>query len=132
MSIRLFAYGTLREGRAPSEIAETASQLRLIGKAVARGRLFELGAYPGAVFASPDDPGDDRNASEIDGEVFEVPDERVLRALDAYEGFEQDDPAASLFSRLRIEVRMGGSGDSVACWAYQYNRPVREVAPQWR
>jgi gamma-glutamylcyclotransferase (GGCT)/AIG2-like uncharacterized protein YtfP len=122
MSIRLFAYGTLRQGHALREIAEAAAQLRPIGKGVARGRLYDLGAYPGAVFASGEDAG------EIEGEVFEVPDEAVLRALDAYEGFEPDDPAASLFVRIPIEVRMAGRGDSVFCWAYQYNRPVREVA----
>jgi gamma-glutamylcyclotransferase (GGCT)/AIG2-like uncharacterized protein YtfP len=119
MSIRLFVYGTLREGRAPREIADTAALMQAIGRGVARGRVYDLGAYPGAVFALGEASG------EIEGEVFEVPDEDVLRALDAYEGFEPDDPEASLFLRIRIEVRM--SGESIDCWAYQYNRAVSEA-----
>jgi len=122
MSIRLFAYGTLREGRAPREIADTVAKLRPMGKGVARGRLYDLGAYPGAVFVSSD------SAGKIEGEVFEVPDEGVLQALDAYEGFEPDDPVASLFVRIPIEVRMTETGDRIECWGYQYNRPVGEVA----
>jgi gamma-glutamylcyclotransferase (GGCT)/AIG2-like uncharacterized protein YtfP len=122
MSICLFAYGTLREGRAPREIADTAALMQPIGKGVARGRVYDLGAYPGAVFSVCED------AREIEGEVFEVPDEAVLRALDAYEGFEPNDPAASLFVRVRIEVQMSGTGESIDCWAYQYNRLIFEAA----
>jgi len=120
MAICLFAYGTLREGRAPREIAKTVAQLRPIGKGVARGRVYDVGAYPGAIFDSREAAG------EVEGEVFEVPDEVVLKALDDYEGFDPDDPAASLFVRRNIEVRMNGK--DIGCWAYQYNRQISEAA----
>ena len=131
MSIRLFAYGTLRQGSAPAEIAAAVASLRSVGRGIARGRLYSLGAYPGASFAV-------RGAAEaamtdgwieIEGEVYEVPDARVWQELDAYEGFEPSDPAASLFLRREIDVRMIDGGEIAVCWAYEYNCPA-EIALQ--
>jgi gamma-glutamylcyclotransferase (GGCT)/AIG2-like uncharacterized protein YtfP len=122
MRARLFVYGTLRKGHAPPEIADAVAQLEPLGKGVARGQLYDLGAYPGAVFESGP------NAAPIEGEVYAVPDERALRALDTYEGYIPDDPEESLFLRLQIEVRMAATGDTAVCWAYQYNQPIREPA----
>ena len=48
----------------------------------------------------------------------------IWSELDGYEGFEPSDPAASLFVRRQIEVRLSESGESAICWAYEYNRPV--------
>ena len=124
MSMRLFAYGTLRAGLAPPEIAEAVARLQPLGKGAARGRLYDLGAYPGAVFAL----AGNETAVDIEGEVYEVPDAGTLRRLDAYEGFEADNPDTSLFIRRQIEVRMVGDGESVGCWAYEYNWPVEGMA----
>jgi len=126
MSIRLFAYGTLRQGSAPAEIAETVASLRPVGRGIARGRLYDLGAYPGASFAVRDaaaTAGAD-GCIEIEGEIYEVPDARIWQELDAYEGFEPSDPAASLFVRREIDVRMIDGGEIAVCWAYEYNRPA--------
>ena len=118
MSTRLFAYGTLRQGgSAPAEIAAAVATLRPLGKGVARGQLYDLGAYPGAVFA-----GDTLGATDIDGEVYEVPDASTWQQLDAYEGFEPGDLASSLFVRRQIDVRMAEGGGDAVCWAYEYNR----------
>jgi gamma-glutamylcyclotransferase (GGCT)/AIG2-like uncharacterized protein YtfP len=42
-------YGTLRPGRAPAAVAAVVATLRPLGAARVRGRLYDLGAYPGAV-----------------------------------------------------------------------------------
>jgi len=147
MSIKLFAYGTLRHGSAPAEIAKAVATLRPIGRGVAPGWLYDLGVYPGAVFGILDpkagilDPKTgildpmtgipgfaaavDPGCKDIEGEVYEVPDSAALRQLDAYEGFELDNPAASLFVRRQIDVSMIESGERFVCWAYEYNRPAR-------
>jgi gamma-glutamylcyclotransferase (GGCT)/AIG2-like uncharacterized protein YtfP len=123
MPARLFVYGTLRQGQAPPEIASAVAQLQPLGRGVARGRLYNLGAYPGALFAS------DPDASTIDGEVYAVPNEGVLQALDNYEGFAPDNPEESLFVRKQIEIRMTSTGETTPCWAYEYNQPVEFRQP---
>jgi len=126
MPSKLFAYGTLRQGTAPVEIAQAVARLRRVGSGVARGQLFDLGVYPGAVFAGAGVAAAAR-CGEIAGEIYEVPDSRTWGELDGYEGFEPSDPAASLFVRRQIEVRLCESGERAICWAYEYNRPVEFV-----
>jgi gamma-glutamylcyclotransferase (GGCT)/AIG2-like uncharacterized protein YtfP len=128
MLSKLFAYGTLRQGAAPAEIAHAVARLRWVGTGVVRGRLFDLGAYPGAVFAVPGATAEAAAlCGEIAGEIYEVPDMAIWRELDGYEGFEASDPAASLFVRRQIEVRPSEGGELAICWAYEYNRPVEFV-----
>ena len=47
-------------------------------------------------------------------------DANVLRALDAYEGFDPQAPEASEFVRVRESVEMS-EGGAVECWFYRYN-----------
>ena len=75
--------------------------------------LYHLGEYPGLVL----DPA----ATEVQGTIFAVPDEAVLAALDAYEGFEPDDPARSLFVRTRVAATLP-DGRALDCSVYVYNR----------
>ena len=49
MSDTLFAYGTLRPGHAPDEIAPAVEKLRRVGEGFVTGVLYDLGNYPGAV-----------------------------------------------------------------------------------
>jgi gamma-glutamylcyclotransferase (GGCT)/AIG2-like uncharacterized protein YtfP len=112
----LFIYGTLHPDRAPSEIAAAARRLRPIGPATIRGRLYHLGAYPGAVL-------DDTAPETIPGELFTVPDAQTLAALDAYEDFRPGDPANSLFLRAQTIATLPG-GPTLTCWVYTYNREI--------
>jgi gamma-glutamylcyclotransferase (GGCT)/AIG2-like uncharacterized protein YtfP len=121
----LFTYGTLQSGQAPPEIAPVAARLRSLGTATACGRRFDLGAYPGAIFSSLSGP-----TSLVPGELFEVPDASTLHALDQYEGFLPANPEQSLFIRLQIEVNRTTTGESIRCWAYQYNQSVPEPSRQ--
>ncbi len=115
MEERVFLYGTLRPGHAPPEIADAVSRLRRIGSGTIRGRLHDLGAYPGVVL--------DDAAAEVRGEVFAVPDAVTLAQMDTYEGYYAGNAAGSLFLRVKVEVALD-DGASEACWIYVYNRPL--------
>jgi gamma-glutamylcyclotransferase (GGCT)/AIG2-like uncharacterized protein YtfP len=91
--------------------------LRLVGKGVACGRLYDLGVYPAAIF-------DAGASTPIEGEVYEVPSLRMLQQLDIYEGFFPESPEASLFVRRRRNIRIVESGRDMMCWVYEYNRPL--------
>jgi len=82
---------------------------KLIDKGSTSGLLYDLGAYPGAVFAA----GARRR---IIGEVFRLgAHARLLARLDRYEGITgaEDD----MLNRLLVEVRLDRGG-IVEAWAY--------------
>ena len=115
MSEYLFVYGTLQPGRAPVEISAVVRALRSVGAGRVRGVLYDLGEFPGAVL---DEHGD----SEVEGTVFELPEEpTALRRLDGYEEFDPDAPEGSLFRRVSHAVRLD-TGKMLSCWIYVYNR----------
>lgn len=115
----LFAYGTLRPGFAPREVAGLFRRIIRIGAASVPGRLYNLGDYPGAIL-------DPNSEAKIIGEIFQLPtDVETLAALDAYEGVDPADPAASLFARRKCDALLNDGGQ-LECWVYEYNR---EIAP---
>lgn len=113
MPTTLFIYGTLHPERAPREIAPIAHRLTPIGPATICARLYNLGAYPGAIL----DPA----APPISGELFTVPDAATLAALDAYEDYRPADPANSLFIRVETTATTP-DGSTHPCEVYVYNR----------
>ena len=116
MPYLLFIYGTLHPDRAPREIAAAVRRLTPVGPATIRARLYNLGAYPGAIL--------DPTAPPISGHLFTVPDAATLAALDAYEDFRPTDPAASLFLRVETTATLP-DGSHHPCWVYVYNRQVQ-------
>lgn len=116
MSERLFVYGTLRPDHAPSEIADAVKTLQPVGPGTIRGRLYNLGSYPGVIL-------DEKANEEVHGEVFVVPHHGTLARLDAYEEFHPHDPESSLFKRQKTTVTLG-NGSSELCWVYVYNRAL--------
>jgi gamma-glutamylcyclotransferase (GGCT)/AIG2-like uncharacterized protein YtfP len=111
----LFVYGTLDPAHAPAEIAAAVLRLRPVGSGSVRGRLYDLGEYPGAVVSRT-------SPSVIKGKVFELPeDQQVLSSIDTYEGFDPDHPRSSLFVRKRWPVTLA-DGSRMMCWIYTYNR----------
>ncbi len=100
----LFVYGSLRRGeRAEALLAGGAC----LGAARTRGRLYDLGAYPGLVAS-------DEEADVVHGELWSVP-EALLPRLDRYEG--------DAYRRERTSV-LPESGPAVEAWLYLYLRPV--------
>jgi len=115
MTRYLFTYGTLLPEHAPTEIASVVEQLRKVGSGAVRGRLYDLGEYPGAVL-------DPSSSKKISGAVFQLPDDpAVLAKLDAYEGFQPRTRRSSLFVRTLCPVTMR-NGRRLRCWIYVYNR----------
>jgi gamma-glutamylcyclotransferase (GGCT)/AIG2-like uncharacterized protein YtfP len=119
----LFIYGTLHPDRAPREIAPVVALLRPLGAATLRGRLLDLGPYPGLLL-----PGDDL----VSGELFALPEDRELEAriwlaLDAYEDFQPASPETSLFTRVLTRVALP-DGSPRRAWVYLFNQPVRYPA----
>jgi gamma-glutamylcyclotransferase (GGCT)/AIG2-like uncharacterized protein YtfP len=122
MTHHLFVYGTLSPQHAPPEIAATVRRLRPVGAASVRGRLYDLGEYPGAILSKS-------SRSVIRGEVFELPsDAQTLSSLDNYEGFEPGKPSSSLFVR-RIWPVVMDDGTRLRCWVYVYNGDTRRALP---
>ena len=118
----LFVYGTLSPRNAPPEIASTVRRLRPVGAATVRGRLYDLGEYPGAIL-------NEKSRSLIRGEVFELPPDRsTLISLDDYEGFEPTKPGSSLFLRRVWPVTMD-DGKRLRCWVYIYNGDMKDAQP---
>ncbi len=105
----LFAYGTLQPGLAPAAVRAAVDRLTFVGVGSARGRLYDLGEYPGA----------DLDADgTVHGRVYELPaDVAVLAAFDRYEG------VPDLYVRRAVRVDLSNGG-RLTCWAYQYNQPL--------
>ncbi|HEX8634060.1 MAG TPA: gamma-glutamylcyclotransferase family protein [Pyrinomonadaceae bacterium] len=120
MSEYLFVYGTLRPSHAPAEVAAIVKKLRKVGIGHIRGRLYDLGEYPGAILDASAD-------TAISGEVFAIPNEdAVLSVLDSYEDFDSSDPENSLFVRKQHPVTLS-DGRKLKCWVYVYNRDLGEA-----
>lgn len=93
-----------------------------MGQATVRGRLYDLGEYPGAVLS-------EKSRSVIRGEVFELPGDRsTLTSLDDYEGFEPNKRSSSLFLRRTWPVTMD-DGKRLRCWVYVYNGTMKDARP---
>lgn len=115
----LFIYGTLHPDRAPAEVAPAVALLKPLGPATLRGRLLDLGAYPGLLL-----PGE----AIVPGQLFAFPDDRALRhrvwsALDAYEDFRPASPETSLFTRVLAPVTLP-CGAQLQAWVYLFNEAV--------
>ena len=106
---RLFVYGTLRAGHEPAAIRDVVRTLRRGGAARLRGRLYDLGPYPGAIA--------DSAADWIHGEIVELTAASPpLAWFDAYEDCVPGAPETGVFRRERHRVETGTG--AVECWVY--------------
>jgi len=115
----VFFYGTLmspfnRPGR-----QRITPMLVAKGRGTIRAALFDLGIYPAAI------PADDN--SLVWGEVYETSDPlSVLAVLDEIEGYRQNEPERSLYTRVLTDVTLEG-GRTEKAWAYFYNAPLGQA-----
>lgn len=109
----LFVCGTLTSDYVGGEIAQVMERLGMVGLGLVRGKLYNLGEYPGAV-------PDSSSSKLIYGELYQLrDDENTLAALDKYEGFDPTKPDECLFVRERTIVKLPG-GPDVEAWIYAY------------
>ena len=82
------------------------------GRGFVRGRVFRVGSYPALAICA--------DGSRVDGELYDIEPaawNRVVTALDAYEGCSVDDPEPHAYRREVIDVE-DQSGRIVRAWAY--------------
>jgi len=115
MTNYLFVYGTLlRRSRHPMAKL-LADQARHVGEARVRGRLYDLGRYPGVAEVSAGDEW-------VYGDVYALgEDGSLLTQLDEYEKVESPWPA--YFDRQLCTAIMS-DGSSTAVWIYWYRGEV--------
>jgi gamma-glutamylcyclotransferase (GGCT)/AIG2-like uncharacterized protein YtfP len=106
---QLFVYGTLRKGFRSHKLLQRF-RARLIASGTVRGRLYDLGTYPGAV--------DCAGAEHVCGEVYFLPDPgAAFRALDRFEGFNPARRESNEFERRETTVTLS-DGRKVRAWVY--------------
>lgn len=99
----LFVYGTLRRGSKNKFATLLAERAEFVGPARVRGRLYDLGEYPGA-------RQELESEGWISGEVYRFSDPELLKSLDGYEGPEFD----------RHQTTAQAENGGVDCWIYWY------------
>ena len=119
MNRYLFVYGTLIWGRADPGIQ---SRVKLgcsrVGRGSVRGRLYDLGAYPGVILSGG-------KGDRVRGVLLRLRSpSALLPLLDHYEEPLGVASRRGLFGRRLVEVRLD-SGRRVEAWGYGLNRVSR-------
>ena len=86
---------------------------KFIGRAQVKGKLFDFGEYPGAVYEPYSD-------TLIFGELYEIVDQSVWSIIDEYEGCSIQDEKPHEYIRIDVEASCE-DGRKFRCQFYQYN-----------
>ena len=114
----LFVYGTLRPFVEIAMAQWLRRSARYIGPAIMRGRLYDLGPYPGMTRA--------RGRRElVVGDVYRVTRPKVFRVLDRYEAGPARSKARFVRERCVVNFERGGCRTA---WTYRYRYGVVGVA----
>jgi gamma-glutamylcyclotransferase (GGCT)/AIG2-like uncharacterized protein YtfP len=101
---RLFVYGLLKRGNSGYRHLCLHRHTRWLGRAKLRGRIVDLGAYPGLVLA---------RHGLVHGELLSFDDPALWTLLDAYEDCVPADPLRSEYLRKEVAL-IGGQ----RAWVY--------------
>jgi gamma-glutamylcyclotransferase (GGCT)/AIG2-like uncharacterized protein YtfP len=114
----LFVYGTLLD-ESNTYAAYLKEHSRFYKTGRLKGKLFNIGNYPGAIW-------DEASDTFVYGAVFFMDDPKsTLKELDDYEGFGDDFAQPNEFVRQLIEVEIDSG--NIKCWVYLYNLPVNTL-----
>jgi gamma-glutamylcyclotransferase (GGCT)/AIG2-like uncharacterized protein YtfP len=115
MNDLLFVYGTLlSEDNEYAIYLKSNSRFYSLGKL--KGKLYNVGEYPGAIL-------NDESGGYIQGSILQIDDPvKVLPIIDYYEGFGEKESQPNQFIRISAEVETDFG--PVICWVYLYNLPV--------
>jgi gamma-glutamylcyclotransferase (GGCT)/AIG2-like uncharacterized protein YtfP len=117
LTMRLFVYGTLKQGRSRAHYLREAT---LLGLAVTRPlyRLVDCGNYPGLV---PWQPG-----TSIQGELWDVT-QQCLQILDQVEGV-----ASNLYQRAEVQLQQPQHAGPIFTYLYQPDATgLPDCGPCW-
>lgn len=90
-----------------------------VGSGSIQARLYDFGAYPGAIQSL-------KKCDRVFGDVYRVPDDRILARLDRYEACCPIDPLPHEYAREKVLIQLS-RGQSLLAWAYWYTQPLRQV-----
>lgn len=109
-------YGLLKQGAAgtPDHI-DLASAGEFLGPCRFRGRLVDLGGFPGAVTGQ----------TLCTGQLYRLDDAALAGPLDEFEVVEPNNPADSLYQRRPVAVLdENGKPTGQTAWVYWYTKPL--------
>jgi len=114
----LFVYGSLRSGFHTPAYEYISRYFNFVGDAKVRGRLYDMGTYPGGV------PADDD--AFIIGELYGIRDQSefswAIGQLDDYEGVTVESDEVQLYRRELADAIINDG--TIAAWIYWYNGDV--------
>lgn len=114
----IFVYGTLRRGeRADLTKQFYAYGVDLLGPDRINGKLYHLGSFPGVKLSALGDF--DPAVPVVVGEAFRIHDASIVAILDAYEGYQSENPTTGLYDRCQIQTERGRT-----VWVYTFNGMV--------
>jgi gamma-glutamylcyclotransferase (GGCT)/AIG2-like uncharacterized protein YtfP len=114
----LFVYGTLRQDSDATMARFLRAQSDWLGAATLSGLLYDLGAYPGAVYVP-------EAATRVRGDLFWLHRaEWTLERLDAYEGMDDPTNPTPQDEYVRKMVPVLHRGELQMSWAYLYQLPT--------
>jgi gamma-glutamylcyclotransferase (GGCT)/AIG2-like uncharacterized protein YtfP len=114
----LFVYGTLLNTQNQYG-AYLQQHCTFLQNGKFKGKLYDMGEYPGAIFS---DEGD----QYVHGSVYQMDNPKnLLSFIDDYEGFGAGQDQPNLFIRDLKDIETTAS--TIACWVYVYNLPVKHL-----
>ena len=115
---KLFVYGSLRSGFRNPVYQYLTKYFHLMGEALVKGRLYDMGEYPVAMPANEE--------KFISGELYCInnPSEFswAIGQLDDYEGIDAEEGEQPLYKRK--EATAYQNGQPVEAWIYWFNGDV--------
>ena len=118
LCLYLFVYGTLLD--ADNEFAVFMRRhCCFVKKGKFKGRLYDIGEYPGAV-------SDFKVDGYVYGSIYLMDNVMlVLEKLDDYEGYGPEQEPPNLFIRQLVEIETNSR--TIDCWVYLYGRDVERL-----
>jgi len=114
-------YGLLRGGEVGFEQFGLAHAFRDAGPCVIKGKLWDLGRYPGFV----------EGEGRVAGELYEVVDPSVMGELDAWEDYWPGDPARSRYERRKVRLMEPDREAWVYVWVLGLDGARRIAGGDW-
>ena len=115
---KLFVYGSLRSGFRNPVYEYLTKYFTLIGEAVVKGKLYDLGDYPAATATEED--------HFISGELYTINNPQefswAIGQLDDYEGLNVEEGEIALYKREQVIAYR--KAEPHTAWIYWYNRDI--------